>query len=84
MGWFDALSAGAGCVDPGRASQQAERASQSTAGAGQQIEGRGLDGVAVNANGGEALLDILADLRGGPGAQTDLASNARKQGAVLA
>src|ERR1035441_4631403 len=55
MGRLDGLSAGAGRFDPGRAAKQTEAACQPAAGAGQQVEGGGLNGLTGNAHRRQAL-----------------------------
>jgi len=64
---LDALSAEAGGVDPGGASQKAEAAGQAAAGAGQEGQGGRFEDLALKADGHQALLEILGDLGGGPG-----------------
>lgn len=84
MGRLNILGAGTGGFDPGRASQQTETASQSAAGTGQEIEGGRIDGWMGDADGRQALLNILRDLRRGPRAEAAMAGDARKKRPVLA
>ena len=84
MGRLDDLIAGAGRFDPGRAAKQTEAAGQPAAGAGQQVQRGGFDGLTGHAHRRQALLNILADQRSGPRTQTPVAGDAREEGAVLA
>ena len=81
---LDGLGAGAGGFDPGGAGQQAEAAGQPAAGTGQEVQGGRFDGLAVDAHGRQALLEILRHLGRGPGTQAVVAGNAREEGAMLA